>query len=1195
LAAFVLFAESAWSAPAILTNSIPTLKRGQAASVQFVAIGGIPPYTFTLTPVSGSVPALNFTSGGAWSGTVPQTGSGQVTGIINVTVRDATHSQGSRPFTVTTIDPFVITMITDSMNFTQQQFSLNLSTRGGFFDPNDPASIPAWTETTPRPPGCSPLSSTGLTIVTPSPGTESRLFGLPAIGTWKVCLSVADRDTPATVLHMQLTLRVNPPPELQPLNDGAVNSTYNKSPVVLFGTNTSVSVASGALPPGLSISQFVNLVGIPTHAGTFSFTLRAEGGVATTRAYTIVIRPPITLVNPATPPTTVGRPLGPHTLQITGGTAPYIVTSVPSGLPAGVVMNGNVVSGTPTVSGDYSFPTSIEDAQGNFAVSVVQVKVNALPLPNVSASLPNATVGFPYALTFGANLGTPPYSFAIVSGQLPTGLSMNASAITGTPTSVTTESFQVRTTDSVGAVRNSLHWLQVVDPPTVSAQDAVLVTGVPASVDVSATGNFVLISFQGSMPPGMRGDVRRITGTPTTPGVYNIIVIATDTNGATASKAITITVRAPIQITTATLPDGIVNAAYPSTQILTNPVLNPTAWAITSGALPPGLTLNAATGVVSGIPTSTGMFPFTVTATPPAVTGEPPATKAFSLRVSAAPTPPAIQTTSLPAGVVNTDYLATLAVSGSSAPFVWSLQSGALPNGLALNASNGVISGKPAAPGVSNFTVKVTDTQSQSDSKALSIQVTAGCQITLNPSSMSAAFQGATTLVQVQTSGSGCAWTPSPNGAFLSVSDVNATSFRVTVAANPSATARSGAISVQGATFTVSQDGTALQSGLRFVALAPCRLVETRQEYNFQGRVGPFGPPFLARGSTRTLPLTQSNVCTVPSNAKAVVLNVTPIPKITLDFMTLWATGDAQPNVWSARSPDGQIVANSAIVKTGPNASINVFTSDDADLVIDINGYFTDDANVPRLVFYPVTPCRVIETRSDYRPQPGPFGPPQMAAQETRRFRFPSSPHCNIPAGAAAYSVGITVVPPGPLAFLTAWPAGPARPVVSNINSFAGRVLANNVIIPASPDGAIDVFTFDRSDFLMDIIGYFALDDGVNGMYYYPVAPCRALEASLLENESSRSVSIPSGGCGSIPANAKAYAMTVTALPLGPMPFVTAYPTGQPRPNSSVLNAFEGQIVTNFTITPAGTNAAIDLFAFRRTSLVVDVMGYFGR
>lgn len=408
-------------------------------------------------------------------------------------------------------------------------------------------------------------------------------------------------------------------------------------------------------------------------------------------------------------------------------------------------------------------------------------------------------------------------------------------------------------------------------------------------------------------------------------------------------------------------------------------------------------------------------------------------------------------------------------------------------------------------------------------------------------------------------------------------------------------------------TATGAVPGPTTPGGLRFVSLPPCRIMETRPEYNFQGRTGAFGPPFMNAGETRTLTVPNSNVCSIPTTAKTYVLNVTLVPRGGVDFVTVWPGGEARPNFWTVRSPDGLIVANAALVKPGPGGTIQVYASHNTDVIIDISGYFTDyTTQGTNLVYYPLTPCRVVETRQDYRPQPGPFGPPSMAAQTSRRFKFPDSPHCSVPAGAAAYSFTLTAVPQGPLAFMTAWPSNQGQPNVSSINSPAGRILANSVIIPASPDGSIDVYAYDKTDFLVDINGYFAPDDGTNGQYYYPVTQCRVSDSTtgapapyggpIYDARSTRTIPIPTSGCAGIPPTAKGYALNVTALPGGsPMPFLTVYPAGQAFPNASILNAFQGQVVTNSAIIPAGTNGAVNVYAFERTHVVVEVAGFFGR
>lgn len=496
------------------------------------------------------------------------------------------------------------------------------------------------------------------------------------------------------------------------------------------------------------------------------------------------------------------------------------------------------------------------------------------------------------------------------------------------------------------------------------------------------------------------------------------------------------------------------------------------------------------------------------------------------------------------------------------------------------------------------------------------VQPAQGCTITLSSMSSSIGAVGGSSSLQIAT-GAACTWTATSLADWLRFATplpagTGSASLPFTIQPNTSIITRTATIEVAGQVLRVSQAavGTTLPpgpqtSGMRFVPLTPCRLMETRAEYNFQGRTGVFGPPYLRAGETRTLTMANSTVCQVPTEARAYVLNVTLVPRGAVDFVTVWPSGEARPDVWTVRSLDGQVIANSAIVRAG-SGGISVYASNDADVLIDIAGYFTDAAATgTNLTYFPLTPCRVIDTRIQYRSPAGPFGPPTMNAKETRSFRVPATPYCQIPAGAAAYSVSITVVPMQPLQFLTAWPTGLPQPNVSSMNSVAARTLANNVILPASTDGSVSVYVFDPSDVLVDINGYFAPDNGL-GLFYTPVTQCRVSDSRLtnvplggpiFDSETARTIPILSSPCAAaIPGTAKAYSINATVLPGGSaMPFLTLWPSGQQRPNASVLNAFEGQTATNFSIVPSGVAGSIDAFAFRRTHLVLEISGYFGR
>lgn len=475
----------------------------------------------------------------------------------------------------------------------------------------------------------------------------------------------------------------------------------------------------------------------------------------------------------------------------------------------------------------------------------------------------------------------------------------------------------------------------------------------------------------------------------------------------------------------------------------------------------------------------------------------------------------------------------------------------------------------------------------------------AGCTFSLDTATLNFPASGASGSVRLTASAPDCAWTVTGAYSWIvltsGLSGTGSATITFQVLANPGSAVRTALMTAGGQPLSINQAALSLQTGLRYVPMTPCRVMETRGPYNFEGRTGSFGPPSLLRAELRTLILPSSNVCSIPATAKAYVLNVTVIPNGGLDYVTIWAAGEPRPDAWTIRSPDSEVVANSAIVKAGTGGGISVYASQRTDLLLDITGYFVEQAGY---VFYPLTPCRIIDTRSGYR-SPGPFGPPSMLAGQTRRFHFPSNPHCTVPV-AAAYSVTITVVPPAALGFLTAWPGGQARPNVSSINSFGGRVLANSVIVPAAIDGSIDVFVSDRADFLVDINGYYAADNG-RGLFYYPVTQCRASDSAASgvthPANTTRAINIPfAPACSGVSTNAQAYAINVTALPDGnPLPYITAWATGTMMPNASILNAFQGQVVTNAAVVPAGLNGAIDVYTSARTNVVLEVSGYFGR
>jgi hypothetical protein len=239
------------------------------------------------------------------------------------------------------------------------------------------------------------------------------------------------------------------------------------------------------------------------------------------------------------------------------------------------------------------------------------------------------------------------------------------------------------------------------------------------------------------------------------------------------------------------------------------------------------------------------------------------------------------------------------------------------------------------------------------------------------------------------------------------------------------------------------------------------------------GLSGAFGPPQLAAQSARSFPIPSSS-CGIPSTAQAYSFNMTVVPPGALDYLTTWPAGQPMPLVSTLNDTSAAVLANAAIVPAGASGAVDVFAYNATNLLIDTNGYFAPPGSTGALFFYPVTPCRVADTRSvGGSGLTGAFGPPQMTASSTRSFPIPSS-SCGIPATAQAYSLNFTVVPPGPLAYITTWPTGQAMPAVSTLNDLSGAIVANAAIVPAGSAGAISVFVYDATDLVIDINGYFA-------------------------------------------------------------------------------------------------------------------------
>jgi YVTN family beta-propeller protein len=386
---------------------------------------------------------------------------------------------------------------------------------------------------------------------------------------------------------------------------------------------------------------------------------------------------------------------------------------------------------------------------------------------------------------------------------------------------------------------------------------------------------------------------------------------------------------------------------------------------------------------------------------------------------------------------------------------------------------------------------------------------------------------------------------------------------------------------------TVSVIGGTPPNALQFVAVTPCRVVDTRNPN------GQFGGPPIAGGRARSFPIPQGS-CNIPATAAAYSLNVTAIPASSLGYLSIWPTGEPLPLVSTLNSPDGRIKANAAIVPGGYQDAVSVYVTNTSQVIIDIDGYF-EPVSGSTLAFYPLAPCRVADTRDTTKP-PG-LGPPQLSALTPRDLPVLLSP-C-IPTGVhpAAYSFNFTVVPGGhPVGYLSAWPTGQTQPVVSTLNDQTGTIVANAAIVPAGTGGNISVYATDNTQLLVDIDGYFA-PAGEGGLSLYPAVPCRVIDTRKVGNGQpftgtlAPPVNVVDSPCGP-PAAAQAYVFNATVIPVSSLGFLTLWPDGSTQPVVSTLNAVDGALTNNMAIVPS-TNGKVDAFANGLTQLILDMSSYF--
>ncbi len=582
----------------------------------------------------------------------------------------------------------------------------------------------------------------------PATGVISGTAPLAA-GNYAFTLMVSDSSGPPATASQSFSILVSAAPGGTPTVNaappppaGTVGVAYSHTFTATGGTPPYTwSSTGGALPGGLLLNPSTGeLAGTPTAAGTFGgLTINASGGSA---PFSITINPnPVSILPLTLPNGSVGS-IYEQPVQAVGGLGPTFTWTVSSGVaPPGLGFpappNGRVTlfKGTPTVNGTFNFTLKAQDDAvggvfGTRAYTVTILPGSAPFAPSAPSAPPAGTLGQPYFLNLTGTGGTRPYTWVLVGGSLPTGVTLNGAAgnLSGTP--LVAGVFQITLSAHDSAV------------PSASASQTLTITIAPAPVITTpsplpdATDGvpyFAQFNVVGGVAPytwfanglsigtlNLSSASGALSGVPTPAGLSTFDVQVTDANGAAVTMSnvsLTVVGTGPALAIHGSLPPATVGVPYSAT-ITASGGSTPYTFSFV-GAPPAWATLDQTLG--SPVATLHGTPDGSVPTIQLQVTDVVPSS--VSTNIAAVSSPLAIVQNTLPSGNTGSAYATALTTTGGLGLMrVWTLVSGSLPPGLSLNPA-GLISGVAQANGSFIFRVQVSDTQGGIAQRQLSITI----------------------------------------------------------------------------------------------------------------------------------------------------------------------------------------------------------------------------------------------------------------------------------------------------------------------------------------------------------------------------------------------------------------------------------------------------------------------------------------